>query len=211
MTATDMITMGPRCRIDECAFVGYVSGRKLKDQSLIIGADAVVRRGTVIYLGGRIGDRLETGHNAVIREENIIGHDFSIWNNSTVDYGCVIGNNVKIHCNVYVAQFTVIEDDVFIAPGVSIANDLHPLCSACMKGPVIKKGTRIGAGAVLLPHITIGENCLVAAGAVVTKDLPKNSVAVGNPARVTKTVQELSCRFGIKDKPYIVDSKGDLT
>lgn len=196
------INTGPGCHFDEGASIGHAPSRKVTDQSLSIGRGAVVRRGAVIYLGSRIGDHLETGHNAVIREENLIGDNFSIWNNSTVDYGCVIGNNVKIHCNVYVAQFTEIEDDVFIAPGVSIANDLHPLCSACMKGPVIKKGARIGAGAVLLPHVTIGENCLIAAGSVVTKDIPPNSVAVGNPARITKTVDKLNCRWDPEKKPY---------
>ena len=84
---------------------------------MVIGANAVIRSGTVIYLGSTIGKNLQTGHHAVIREENIIGDDFKLWNNSTMDYGCRIGDNVKIHCNCYVAQYTVLESGVFLAPG----------------------------------------------------------------------------------------------
>jgi acetyltransferase-like isoleucine patch superfamily enzyme len=119
-----------------------------------------------------------------------------------VDYGCIIGNRVKIHCNVYIAQFTVIEDDVFIAPGVSITNDLHPLCSRCMKGPTLRRGVRIGAGAVILPRIEIGENSLVGAGAVVTRSIPPDSVVAGNPARVIKSVGDIKCSAGLGITPY---------
>src|SRR5438270_11887872 len=89
-----------------------------------------------------------------------------------------------MHSGVYVAQFTVIEDDVFLAPGVMIANDRHPICADCMKGPTIKRGARVGINATLLPEVVIGEGALVGAGAVVTRDVPPGSVVVGNPARI---------------------------
>lgn len=190
------------CVVEKGAVLGYKPSRDIKDDSLKIGGNAHIRTGSVIYGGSVIGGNLETGHGAVIREENKIGDDFKIWNNSTVDYGCVIGNNVRVHCNVYIAQFTVIEDDVFLAPGVMIANDPHPICTACMKGPTIKKGARIGLNATLLPGITIGENSLVGAGAVVTKDVPPNSVVAGNPAKLIKTVDQLECKSGKKERPY---------
>ena len=85
-----------------------------------------LRCGTVVYGGCSIGERLETGHNVVIREDCVLGDDVSIWSNTVVDYGTVIGNRVKIHCNCYVAQYTEIGDGAFLAPGVSIANDLYP-------------------------------------------------------------------------------------
>jgi len=72
-----------------------------------------------------------------------------------------------------------------------------------MKGPTIKKGARIGVNATLLPGITVGEDSLVGAGAVVTRDVPPRSVVVGNPARVTKTIDELECKAGVKEKPYM--------
>jgi acetyltransferase-like isoleucine patch superfamily enzyme len=157
----------------------------------------------VIYVNVTIGDGLETGHNVVIREENEIGDHFYIWNNSTVDYGCRIGNGVRIHNNVYVAQFTNIEDEVFLAPGVMIANDPHPICTKCMKGPTIRKGARIGVNATLLSHITVGEYALVGAGSVVTRDVPPRTLVYGNPARIIKPVDELGCPFGLVEKPYV--------
>ena len=122
-----------------------------------------------------------------------------------VDYGCVIGNNVKIHCGVYVAQCTVIEGDVFMAPGVVVANDIHPGCSysgRCMKGPTIRKGAQIGVNVTLLPFITVGEGSLVGAGSVVTKDAPSRSVIYGNPARVARNIDSIRCISGLTDKPY---------
>jgi acetyltransferase-like isoleucine patch superfamily enzyme len=184
--------VAPPSRVDARAVIGEVSGRQIKDPTLSIGPHAVVRSFTVIYAGSTIGAHLETGHGVVIREENRIGDEFSIWNNSTIDYGCVIGNRVRVHTGVYVAQFTVIEDDVFLAPGVIIANDRHPICRDCMKGPTIKRGARVGVNATLLPEVVIGEEALVGAGAVVTKDVPPRTVVVGNPARVINTVDKLT-------------------
>lgn len=206
------VRLGPGHHIDAGVLLGYRTGRKIEVQDTVIGADARLRSGTVIYTNVKIGDHLETGHNVVIREESEIGDRVSIWNNTTIDYGCRIGNNVKIHTNVYVAQFTTIEDDVFLAPGVTIANDPHPICTLCMEGPTIKRGARIGVNVTLLPRITIGENALVGAGSVVTRDVPPGAVVVGNPARVVKQVDEFECPLGLVDKPYLngkdVSSRG---
>ena len=179
-------------QLDPRAVVGELPGRKIADLTLSIGPHAIIRSFSVIYAGSRIGAHLETGHGAVIREENRIGDDFSIWNNSTVDYGCVIGSRVRVHTGVYIAQFTVIEDDVFLAPGVMIANDRHPICRDCMRGPTIKRAARVGINATLLPEIVVGEAALVGAGAVVTRDVPARAVVVGNPARVLGTVDQLT-------------------
>ena len=179
-------------QLDSRAVVGELPGRKIADLTLTIGPHAIIRSFTVIYAGSRIGAHLETGHGAVIREENRIGDDFSIWNNSTVDYGCVIGSRVRVHTGVYIAQFTVIEDDVFLAPGVMIANDRHPICRDCMRGPTIKRAARVGINATLLPEIVVGEAALVGAGAVVTRVVPARAVVVGNPARVIGTVDQLT-------------------
>jgi acetyltransferase-like isoleucine patch superfamily enzyme len=188
--------------IDENVLLGYPSGRVPTLPPLTIGANARIRSGSVLYAGSTIGKSLETGHNVTIREENILGDEVKIWNNSTIDYGCKIGSRVRIHCNVYIAQFTIIEDEVFLAPGVSIANDLHPICMGCLKGPVLKKGARIGINAVLLPHISIGEYALIGAGSVVTRDVPPYSVAAGNPAKIIKKLEELKCRQGKKPRAY---------
>ena len=179
-------------RIDRLAVLGEIPGREIQDLTLEIGAHATVRAFSVIYAGSRIGAHLETGHHVVIREENQIGAHLSIWNHSTIDYGCVLGDHVRIHNHVYVAQFTTIEDEVFLAPGVMIANDRHPICRECMKGPLIKRGARVGINATLLPEVVIGEGALVGAGAVVTKDVPPGAVVVGNPARVVGRAENLT-------------------
>ena len=201
------LVIGADARLDDGVMLAYLSPRPDIDGVLRIGDNAGIRSGTVIYAGTTIGNNLETGHNVVIREENIIGDGFNIWSNSVVDYDCKIGNNVKIHCNCYVAQYTTIEDDVFLAPGVTIANDIHPGCpdsKPCMKGPTIKQGAKIGVNVTLLPYVVIGERCLVGSGAVVTRDIPPESVVYGNPARVHGSIYDLKCTTEIRDRgPYV--------
>jgi acetyltransferase-like isoleucine patch superfamily enzyme len=174
---------------DDGVVLGYASSRS-RSATSALGPDAQLRRGTVVYAGSVIGSRLSTGHNVVIREENRIGDDVSIWSNTVIDYGCRIGNRVKIHCNCYVAQFTVLEDDVFLAPGVSIANDIYPGdpdSAALMRGPHIGAGAQIGVNVTILPYVNIGANALIGAGSVVTRDVAPNTVAYGNPARSRST------------------------
>ena len=199
----DTINLGTGHEIDQDVLLGYLTGRPIEDVSLNIGPSARIRSGTVIYAGSTIGAGLQTGHNVVIREENAIGDHLNVWNNTTIDYGCSIGNNVKIHSNVYVAQFTTLEDDVFLAPGVMIGNDPHPLCGLCMRGPTVKRGARIGINAILMPFVTIGEGALIGAGSLVTRDIPARSLAYGSPARVIKSVDDLPCPFGYVERPYI--------
>ena len=202
--APHLVEVGERALIDDGVVLGYPSARGQLGP-LSIGPNARIRQGTVIYTSSTIGSNLETGHNVVIREESIIGDHLRIWSNSTIDYGCRIGNRVKIHHNIYLAQFTVIEDDVFLGPGVIVTNDVHPGCplaAECMQGPVIKRGAQVGALVVLLPRVKIGEYALIGAGSVVTKDVPPGAVAYGNPARVRGWVQDLKCTTGLLGSPY---------
>jgi acetyltransferase-like isoleucine patch superfamily enzyme len=202
LALSEQLLLGEGCQVDPGVVLGYLTGRRIDDVTLRIGSGAHIRAGTVIYAGSCIGAGLETGHNVVIREENAIGDHLNIWNSSTIDYGCTIGSGVKIHCNVYVAQFTTLEDEVFLAPGVIIANDPHPLCGLCMRGPTIKRGARIGVNVTLLPHITIGEGAFIGAGSVVTRDIPAHTLAYGNPARPVRAVEELPCPFDLVEQPY---------
>jgi acetyltransferase-like isoleucine patch superfamily enzyme len=200
------VRLGDQSEVDAGVVLGYLSPRRGVSNVLEIGPNARIRSGCIIYAGSTIGSNLETGHNTIIREENTIGDHFSIWNNSVVDYGCTIGSNVKIHCSIYIAQFTVIEDDVFLAPGVKIANDYHPGCPdsrECMRGPILKRGCRIGVNVTILPYVTIGEGTLVGSGSVVTRDLPSNVVAYGNPARIMGNIDELRCKTGRREAPYL--------
>lgn len=199
--------IGRGALIDDSVQLGARPGRQVPSLVLRIGRNAVVRSGSVIYGGSDIGDMFETGHNVVVREQNEIGSHVSIWNNSVIDYGCVIGDRVKIHSNCYVAQFTTLEDDVFLAPGASLANDPHPGSEThlCMRGPTIKAGAQIGMNATILPFVTIGERSLVGAGAVVTHDVPPGMIVVGNPARILKPVGELSCPLDIMAHGYLAE------
>jgi len=200
----EYIKLGKGANIEQLVTLGYLPSRKI-DPVLVIGPRAHVRIGSVIYAGSRIGSNLETGHNVVIREENEIGDNFRIWNNSVVDYGCNIGNNVKIHNKVYVAQFSIIEDDVFLGPGVTLANDIHPGCPdalKCMRGPNINKGAQIGINCSVLPRVVIGEYSIIGAGSVVTRDIPAGVVAYGNPAQVICDIGDINCSTGLREKPY---------
>lgn len=200
LVGAELLVLGENLEQDSAVLIGYRTGRRIADLTLRIGPRAYLRSGTVIYAGSTIGADFQTGHHVVVREQNLLGDHVQVWNNTTIDYGCRIGNNVKIHTNCYVAQFTTLEDDVFLAPGVTIANDIHPGCAysaECMRGPTIKRGVQIGVNATILPMITIGEHSVIASGAVVTRDVPPHSLVVGNPARVTKRVSEMTCTTGV--------------
>ena len=184
------VKIGRGSKIDRDVVLGYPTGRPIAKSGVILGANAVVRSGTVIYTAVKIGERLQTGHHVVIREENEIGNWVEIWSNTIIDYGCLIGNNVKIHSSSYIPQYTRIEDDVFIAPSASFANDKYPL-SRNLEGPWIKKGARIGVNVTLLPAVMIGEKAVVGAGSVVTKDVEPGMVVAGNPARVIGLVEDV--------------------
>jgi acetyltransferase-like isoleucine patch superfamily enzyme len=200
----DHIRLGKGAVIEESAILGYLPSRKV-DIILTVGPGAYVRSGSVIYAGSRIGCNLETGHNVIIREENNIGDNLRIWNNAVIDYGCNIGSNVKIHNKVYVGQFTIIEDDVFIGPGATLANDIHPGCPdalKCMRGPSLNKGAQIGINCCILPRVVIGEYSVIGAGSVVTRDIPAGVVAYGNPAQVICDIGDINCSTGLREKPY---------
>jgi acetyltransferase-like isoleucine patch superfamily enzyme len=178
---------------DDGVIVGYPAERR-PGSGLFLGDDARLRSGTVIYAGSTIGHRLQTGHHVIIREDNRLGDDVAVWSNSVVDYGCIIGDRVKIHSNCYVAQFTQIEDDAFLAPGVTIANDLIPGSAAsadAMQGPLIRRGAQIGVNVTIVPYVTIGVDSIIGAGSVVTKDVPDGVLAYGNPAVPVRSVRDL--------------------
>jgi acetyltransferase-like isoleucine patch superfamily enzyme len=199
------VELGAGYTIDADVLLGYPTGRHIASARLAIGPGACLRSGTVIYVGSTIGRGLQTGHGVVIREENTLGDDVQVWSHAVIDYGCRLGQRVKIHCQCYIAQFTILEDDVFFAPGVTVANDPHPGCAAsrdCMRGPTVRRGAQIGAGVTLLPGVEIGENALIGAGSVVTRNIPARAVAYGNPARVVRLIDDLTCPTGRVDKPY---------
>jgi acetyltransferase-like isoleucine patch superfamily enzyme len=187
------LVAGADLHADGTAIIGYPSTR-VANGNVTLGAGAHVRSGTAIYVGSHIGDRFQTGHNVVVREECVIGDDVSVWSNTVIDSGCYIGNRVEIHSNCYIAKYTDIEDDAFLAPGVCIGNDLYAGQTASaqlISAPSIGRGAQIGVNVTILPFVRIGAGCLIGAGAVVVLDIPQGCVAFGNPAIVRGRVGDL--------------------
>ncbi|MDR2829456.1 MAG: acetyltransferase [Methanobrevibacter sp.] len=151
----------------------------------IIGKDHVIRSNSVIYNDVTIGDDFRTGHNVVIRENTNIGDDVLIGTNTIIEGNCVIGSNVSIQSNVYIPINSLIEDNVFIGPCVCFTNDRYPVrVDYDLKGPKIRKGASIGANSTFLSNMEIGEGAMVAAGAVVTRNVPPFYLAIGSPAKI---------------------------
>jgi acetyltransferase-like isoleucine patch superfamily enzyme len=180
-------------------------GARPGELETLLGADAVIRSHTVIYAGNVIGDRFQTGHGVRIREHNRIGDDVSIGTNSVVEHHVAIGDGVRIHTGAFVPEATILEAEVWVGPAVVMTNARHPVCpeaKRCLVGPRIRRGAKIGAGAVLLPGVEIGAMALIGAGAVVVHDVPPRAVVVGNPARVIKTIDDIRCLAGLLAAPY---------
>ena len=157
-----------------------------------IGENALIRSGTIIYCQVRIGKGFQTGHSVLIRENTVIGDNVSLGTNTVIEGNTSIGNSVNIQSNVFIPINTIVEDFVFIGPNAVLTNDKYPLRKALpLKGPVIRKGASIGANAVILPGVEIGEGSMISAGAVVTKDVPSWKLAIGSPAKITDLPEEL--------------------
>jgi acetyltransferase-like isoleucine patch superfamily enzyme len=181
------VKLGINCEIDPFCFIGKPFTAFEGELLTQIGDNANIRSHTVIYGGNKIGDNFNTGHHVLIRELSEIGNNVSIGSHNLIEHHVKIGNNVRIHSFCEIAEFTIIEDDVFISTGISITNARYPKCKDSkmhLKSAIIRRGVIIGANAVILPNVELGENCLIGAGAVVTKNVPPNAIVIGNPARV---------------------------
>jgi acetyltransferase-like isoleucine patch superfamily enzyme len=155
-----------------------------------IGHHAVLRSGTIIYCDVIIGDNFQSGHNILIREKTRIGDRTAIGTATVIDGNSSIGNDVSLQSMVYIPTNTSIGDHVFIGPNAVLTNDRYPP-SGCLIGPIVKAGAAIGANATILPGVCIGEGAFVAAGSVVTHDVPDYMMAVGTPARIKELPQEI--------------------
>ncbi len=173
---------------------------------LNIGANCIIEPFATIYAGTTIGNNLRTGSGISIKQDNIIGDDVQIGANVVLEFGNRIGNRVRIDALSFLEMVTI-EDDVFVGPNVVFTVDPHPMnCPRyldCLGGVTLKRLARIGPNSTILPGVTIGENSLVGAGSVVTKDVPDNVVVVGSPARILKSIENLECYPGYFEKPYV--------
>jgi acetyltransferase-like isoleucine patch superfamily enzyme len=157
-----------------------------------IGDGTVVSTGAIEIAGARVGAGCILGDQSCVRERVSIADDVVVGRGSLVENDTTIGSGTRIQADAYVTAYATLEENVFIAPCVVTTNDNFmgrtEERKALMKGPTIRRGARIGGGAILCPGVEVGEEAFVGAGAVVTKDVPARKVVVGNPARVLRDV-----------------------
>jgi len=189
------VVLGTGSVVEEYCIVGTPPrGTREGELQTLIGDGAVIRSHTVIYAGNVIGRNFQTGNKVNIRESNRIGNNVSVGTLSVIEHHVEIADNVRIHTQVFIPEFSVLEEGCWIGPNVVLTNAKYPLSPGVkdsLVGPVIRKGAKIGANSTLLPGVVIGENALVGAGSVVVHDVPAGAVVVGNPARVIRQISEL--------------------
>ena len=161
---------------------------------LVVGDGCAILAGAVVFAGTRLGRGVVVGDQACVRERCELGDEVVVGRGSLVENDTTIGARTRIQANAYVTAYSTLEEDVFVAPCVVTTNDDFMGRTEArldrMRGPTIRRGARIGGGAVLLPGIEIGEEAFVGAGAVVLADVPPRAVVVGNPARQIREVPE---------------------
>jgi UDP-2-acetamido-3-amino-2,3-dideoxy-glucuronate N-acetyltransferase len=199
----DDTIIGAGCAIEDHAVLGKRprlakhSSARGAVEGLRVGAGASVGTGAVLFAGATIGEGAIVGDQAFVRERSSIGAGSVIGRGSVVDNDVVVGARVRVQTNVYLTAFTLIEDDVFVGPGALTTNDDTMARHGdemdgrdSIKGATLRRACRVGGGAVLTPGVEIGEEAFVAAGAVVTRDVPPRAVVIGVPARVVREVGE---------------------
>jgi len=192
--------IGDNVRIDDFADIGKQPMKAAlsaatdakKAEPARIGSGSIIGTGAIIYAGSVIGDNVIVADMATVREDTEIGEKTIIGRGAAVENHCKIGARCKIETNAYITAYSVIEDDCFVAPGVVTSNDNFAGRSkerfGAYRGVTVKRGGRIGAGAVILPGRVIENDGFAAAGSVVTKDVNKEEIVAGNPAKKLRNV-----------------------
>jgi acetyltransferase-like isoleucine patch superfamily enzyme len=157
-----------------------------------IGDGTVVSTGAIVFAGATIGARCVVGDQSCVRERVTMADDCILGRGSLIENDTSVGAGTRIQAEAYVTAYSTLEEDVFIAPCVVTTNDdfmgRTEKRKELMRGPTIRRGARVGGGAILCPGVEVGEEAFVGAGAVVTKDVPPRVVVVGSPARVLRDV-----------------------
>jgi acetyltransferase-like isoleucine patch superfamily enzyme len=152
-------------------------------KGVTLGPYALIRSHSILYKNVTMGHHVRTGHRVMVREGCTIGDHVLIGTNVVIDNNCRLGSNISIQSNVYLPTGTQVGDFVFLGPNCVILNDRFPIRDGSKLEPaIIEKGVTVGGSATILPGVRLGEGCMVAASAVVTKDVPPWHLAIGMPA-----------------------------
>jgi len=188
-TIEDLVVLGKRPRLAR----GSSAARGEELTPLVLESHVTVCCGAVVYAGSTIAQGAIVGDQSQVRERCTVGAETVVGRGSTVDFDARVGARVKIQTSVYVTGGSLVEDDVFLGPGVMTTNDdtmgRHARDEP-LRGPVFRRACRVGGGAVLVPGVEIGEEAFVAAGALVTRDVGPRQVVMGVPARVVREVPD---------------------
>jgi UDP-2-acetamido-3-amino-2,3-dideoxy-glucuronate N-acetyltransferase len=188
-TVEDHAVLGKRPRL--AARSAAAPGGEVGDLELAARVSVCV--GAVLFAGAQIGEGTIVGDQSYVRERSRIGPGSVVGRASVIDNDVSLGARVKVQTGVYLTAFTLVEDDVFLGPGAVTTNDdtmARHGAEMPLRGATLRRACRIGGGAVLTPGVTVGEEAFVAAGAVVTRDVPARAVVMGVPARVVREVGE---------------------
>jgi acetyltransferase-like isoleucine patch superfamily enzyme len=189
--------IGEGCTIEDHAVLGKRprlaagSGAHGDVASLELGERVTVCTGAVVLAGASIGEGTILGDQSFVRERTMIGAATVIGRGSAVDNDVQVGARVRVQTNVYLTAYTIVEDDVFVGPGVTTTNDdtmSRHAAGVSLRGAVLRRACRIGGGAVLTPGVEVGAEAFVASGAVVTRDVRPRAVVMGVPARAVREV-----------------------
>ncbi len=177
--------MGKGCILDPGVIIGY---EYMPGCGLVsLGDDCLVRSGSVIYGDVSIGGDFQTGHNVVIREHTVFGNHIVVGTNTVIEGHVRVGDFVKIESSCFIPTHTRIGSRVFIGPGTILTNDRYPQKSRDQykpEGPVIEDCVSLGGGVTVIPGVTVGKGSFVAAGAVVTRNIPPMSLVKGVPGEI---------------------------
>jgi acetyltransferase-like isoleucine patch superfamily enzyme len=184
------VVLGVNVVVEDFCIIG-LPFKGIQDEETVIGDGAVIRAGTYIYAGNQIGKNFQTGNKANIRELNQIGDDVSIGTLSVVEHHVFIGNRVRIHSQVFIPEYSKLDENCWLGPNTVLTNanyPKHPTVKDDLSGVIVGRNAKIGGNVTILPGVKVGRNSLVGAGSVVTKNIDDGVIVTGNPANFLREI-----------------------